>query len=311
MPRTATTFFQTRFFPQLPDISYYGLPYTQINPAFNRMLFEDESMFQPAVFRNELEGLSGEKILLSNENFVGQSLYLNYSNRTSIAHRLHDAMPGATVILFLRNQSELLKSLYLISLQDRETASLSEFIRFDPPEYTLQQYRLHPKVDLFDYAPFDTYHASEYAAGYRYTPLLELYTQLFPRVEIFLYEDFRKNPESVFRRLETVFETTIPDDVRNTLVTSPAINQGVNARQAEQLRRLNRWYHVLWNSRAGRAFFVRARRRILKNSGAGDPVNWKKEELEKLKLLFAADNKLLQERYPHIGLDKYAREYFL
>lgn len=311
MPRTATTFFQTRLFPRIPGVKYFGLPYTQINPAFNRMLFEDDSTYNPNLLRSELDQMQGDRILLSNENFVGQSLFWHYGNRTRIAQRLHAAMPEATIVLFLRNQADLLKSLYLISLQDHETATLSEFTRFTPPTYKLKDYEAHPKVDLFDFAPTDTYHANERAAGYCYTSLIDLYKKLFPRVEILLYEDFKKNPAEVLTRMEKIFGYELPADVRHDLLTASPVNQGVDARQAKRLRRLNLWYHVLWSTRAGRAFFVRARRRILRTGGDGKRVQWSESEKDQLRALFEEDNRLLNERYPQIGLSNHSREYFL
>ena len=77
-------------------------------PCVHQMHYADETLYRPARFKEEIEALEGDKILLSNENFIGQSLYWNHGNRTRIATRLHAAMPEATIILFLRNQTDIL-----------------------------------------------------------------------------------------------------------------------------------------------------------------------------------------------------------
>lgn len=275
------------------------------------MLFEDESTFDEREFQNEVNKLPGDRILLSNENFVGQSLFLNYGNRSRIAHRLHRAMPQATVILFLRNQADILRSLYEISLQDKETASLLDFIRFALPEYSIETYKQHPAVDLFDYAPFDSYHSGEKASLYCYSSLIELYKNLFPKVEIFLFEDFVHQPETVLRRLFELLGETSSEQFIQEIISAPAANTGVNQKQASQLRRLNRWYPVLWHSRAGRALYVRAKRQILRQKRKGSPIHWTDEQVEKLRAIFEDDNRMLNEKYPEIGLSRYPKKYFL
>lgn len=311
MPRTATTFFQTQLFPHLSGIEYYGLPYTQINPAFNRMLFEDESTFDQQAFTDEINALPGDRILLSNENFVGQSLFWHFGNRTRIAERLHAAMPEATVILFLRNQPDLLKSLYLIALQDTEHRPLSEYLRTHRPGYTLDEYRRHPKVDLFDYAPFDTYHACEQPGGYQYLPLVDLYKKRFPEVVVLLYEDFQSHPEKVIRQLCGVMDVRLPDEEIRAIAQSPALNSGTDAGQTARLRSLNRWYNVLNASKAGRAFYVRAKRWILQKTKSPNPVQWTPAEMEYLKSRFSSENAALAEKFPEIGLGNHPEKYFI
>lgn len=310
LPRTATTFMQHRIFPEIPGWHYYGIPFTQIQPDFNRMMYADDSVFNGAGFNKLINGLPGEQVIISNENFSGQSMYLHSGNRTRIAKRLKEAMPEATVVLFLRNQPDLLKSLYLIALQDKETQSLDEFIRFSKPEYELDNYRNNPAPELFHYAPFDTYHSCEHAELYLYTPLVSLYKSLFKRVEIFLYEDFKLNPEAVLSRLESVFEIALTPEKRREILNAGHVNQGVNFKTARRLQKLNSWYPLLWRSSLGRAFYVRAKRRIL-NSNHSDmqPVKWSKEETDKMSRLFAADNEELNRRYPEIGLSNHRSQY--
>lgn len=310
MPRTATTFLQRQFFPKLEGVEYIGLPYTQINPAFQRLMFADESVYNPHDLQGELQQIGGDKVLFSNENFVGQSLYWHFGNRTRIAQRLHAAMPQATIILFLRNQPDLLRSAYEIALQDAETKTLSEFVLGQLPQYDLHTYRQKPAVDLFDYAEFNTYHSGERAAGYDFSPLIDLYKQLFPRVEIILFEEFKTNPAAVLQRLTSILEVEISDNLINEMTQTGPINQGVTASQATRLRRLNRWREVLHATAAGRAFYVRAKRRILKQNG-GSKLSWTTTEQAYFNELFQPINAQLHARYPEIGLSRYSEAYCL
>ncbi len=309
MPRTATTFFQRVVFPEFKTLNYVGLPFTHIHPLFQNVMYEDDSTYERAPLQNWVQNHGDRALLLSNENFVGQALYWHYGNRTRIATRLQQAMPEATVLLFLRNQPELLKSMYLIALQDKETCSLHDFIRFEPPVYQPENYSQQAAVDLFDWARYDTYHACEYAPGYRYLPMVDLYKSLFPRVEIFLYEDFKSNPQDILSRLEEVFEYSLADQARAQILGTRAMNQGVNERQAKKLRALNRWYPLAEKSRVGSGIYHRMKRRILAGSGGGKPVEWTTSDMEQFKSLFADDNRELQRKYPEIGLNRHAGAY--
>ncbi|TVR38554.1 MAG: hypothetical protein EA392_08755 [Cryomorphaceae bacterium] len=309
MPRTATTFFQRVVFPEFRALNYVGLPFTQINPLFQNLMYEDDSTYQPSALRSWVQSHGNQPLLLSNENFAGQALYWHYGNRTRIATRLQQAMPDSTVLLFLRNQPELLKSMYLIALQDKETCSLHDFVRFESPVYQPESYSSQPAVDLFDWAKFDTYHACEFAPGYRYLPMVKLYKSLFPSVEVFLYEDFKSNPQEVLRRLEAIFEHQLDEKVLEQILTTQPLNQGVDEWQAKKLRALNRWYPLAEKSRVGRGIYHRMKRRILAGSGGETPVEWTPSDMEKFKSLFADDNREIHWKYPEIGINRHAGAY--
>lgn len=311
MPRTATTFLQTHVFPNLPGVDYYGLPFTHINPAFNAAMFADDTVYKPNSLAAVVKQLDGEKVLISNESFVGQSLYWHFGNRTRIANRLQAAMPDATVLLFLRNQPDLIRSLYLIALQATETQTLSDYLRKPKPDYAVSAYREQPKVDLFDYAPYDTFHPVEQVAGYDYLPLITLYKALFPRVEIFLYEAFRTYPVETYRRLGEVLGIHLPDDILEQWCTMPALNTGTGNIQARWLRCLNRWHGLLQNSRLGRAAYARGKRSVLRFAPQGKPVRWSETDQTFLRDYFAPRNRALHAAFPEIGLSQFRSAYLL
>lgn len=311
LPRTATTFFQNHLFPHVPEMAYYGLPYTQVNQAFNRMLFEDESRYNSEQFKSEVEALPGNRILLSNENFVGQSLYWHFGNRTRIAQRLSEAMPEARIILFLRNQADLIRSLYLIALQDKETASLADYVRGLPNPYPLSSYQSTPKVDLFDYTHYDSYHAHEQLYGYNYLPLIDLYKNLFSDVRVFLFEDFVADPNSLLDSLGDALDTRISAELKQRLIDTPSVNNGTGNRQSNWLRTLNKWHPLLSSTRVGNALYYRLKRYIIEQMKSPAPVTWQSAQLKTLRETYAAQNRALDQRYPEIGLSRHPQSYFI
>lgn len=275
------------------------------------MLFEDESTYDPQRFKSEIENLPGNRILLSNENFVGQSLFWHFGNRTRIAKRLQEAMPQATIILFLRNQADLIRSLYLISLQDKETASLCDYVKNTPKAYPLSAYYSTPKVDLFGYTHFNTYQPHEQLYGYDYLPLIDLYKELFSDVRIFLYEDFVAQPNAILQGLSDIFEVELSAEVKQRILKTPSINRGTGQRQANWLRTLNKWHPVLSSSRAGNAVYVRLKRYIIEKMSSNKPVSWNAEQLKLLHEHYSTCNHNIDQRYPEIGLSRHSDSYFL
>ncbi len=131
MPRTASTFFQNEVFPNLKRFKHIGVDQTQYSEAFQRMLYQDESRYDENAIGESLKISEGENLIISNELFVGQSVHMVSTNRTRNAKRLNQLFPNADVVLFLRNQADLLESLYSIGVYSGHTAKPHEFIRFD------------------------------------------------------------------------------------------------------------------------------------------------------------------------------------
>ena len=85
MPRTGTTFLQRKVFPLIENCNYYGIPFTNYNQAFQKMMYMDDSIYDEKEFIKEINSLEGENIILSNESlprnicgagFVRYSLFI-------------------------------------------------------------------------------------------------------------------------------------------------------------------------------------------------------------------------------------------
>lgn len=311
MPRTGTTFLQKKVFPNMEGFHFYGLPYSHYNEAFSKMIYMDDSLYNKEEFINEVNQLEGDNIILSNENFIGQSLFFHHSNRSRIANRLHQALPNATIILYLRNQIDLLKSLYLITVCWKESKSLDDFVWTKRTPYTLSDYQAgnltYGEKDGY-YSTFDSY---EHLDGYVYNSLIKLYKDLFPNVEIILYEDFITNPEGVQMKLEGIFNTSFNEVISSSFTNKEVLNQGVNKRQAAWLSKINKWHDIVeysdFNSRA----LNKLKRWVKNNLNSDKQLEFSPEVREKIVSFYQPYNQQLAKDYPDLNLNKYSKEYLL
>ena len=311
MPRTGTTFLQRKVFPKIEGYNYYGIPYTHYNLAFQQMLYSDDSLYDASAFSAEINKLGGDNIILSNENFIGQSLFFYHSNRSRTARRLHEAMPEATIILYLRNQIDLLKSLYLITVGWKESKSLDDFVRTTRENYSLTDYQSgninYGEKEAY-YSTFDSY---EHIDGYIYNPLIELYQSLFPKVEIILYEDFINQPLTVKNRLENIFSTSFNEEVSASFENKEILNQGVNKRQAAWLSKINKWHDVVEDNSFNSRALNRLKRWVKNNLDSDQELDFSPEKKKQIIDFYKPYNEQLNQSYPELGLDRYAKEYLL
>lgn len=311
MPRTGTTFLQRKVFHAIEGFSFYGLPYTHYNNAFHKMIYMDESLYDKDEFIKEINQLKGDNIILSNENFIGQSLFYHHSNRSRIAHRLHQAMPNATIILYLRNQIDLLKSLYLITIGWKENKSLDQFVWTKREAYTLEDYQ----KGILNYgendAYYNTFDSHEHLDGYIYNSLIKLYKNLFPRVEIILYEDFISNPIKVQKRLEGIFKVKFNEEVTASFTNREVLNQSYNKRQAVWLSKLNKWHNVAESSDLKLRFLTLLKRLVINNIKSEKKLEFSTETMKILKDFYQPYNQQLAKDFPELELANYTKEYLL
>jgi hydroxymethylpyrimidine pyrophosphatase-like HAD family hydrolase len=311
MPRTGTTFLQRKVFPNIEGFHSYSIPYTHYNDAFHKMIYMDDSLYKEEEFIKEINQLEGENIILSNENFIGQSLFYHHSNRSRIANRLHKAMPDATIILYLRNQLDILKSLYLITVSWKESKSLDDFVWTKRDKYTLSDYQSgklpYGEADAY-YSTFESY---EHLDGYIYNALIKLYKDLFPKVEIILYEDFITKPEKVQKRLEGIFSTSFNEDVSSAFKNKEVLNQGVNKRQAAWLSKINKWHDVVEESDFNSRALTKLKRWVKNNLNSDKELDFSPEIKQQIIDFYQPYNRQLAKDYPELELSKYSAEYLL
>ena len=303
MPRTATTFFQQELFPHLSGIKYFGLDKTHYSEVFNKLQFSDDSFYIEDDIIQERKQWGDGKILLSNENFIGQSIHFNHVNRSLIANRLKQAFPDAKILLVLRNQVDLLASMYAINIQWNETRPIDKIIWLP-----FQEKIKSTGGPASSY--YNTLEGYECLDGYDYLPLINLYKSLFSSVEVLLFEDFILQPEDFSTRLASFFEVE-KENILDRIFDQPKMNSGVSEKQAKKLAKLNKFNILIENSNLGNMFLNRIRREILKSKKTNSRPFFSQEKEEQLILHFREKNRALNEKYPAIGLMRYAKDYYL
>lgn len=229
LQKTASTFLQEQVWPNIPDVCYLGRPYTQENQAFNALQYADGSLYDPAQFRAEIAAVRSQHphqpLLLSDELFSGFAFY-GVVNRSLIAKRLAEALPDAEIILFLRAQADLVESLY------------NQFVKIGWYARYLDDAFLCGRGRGLSYASWrngskawsmenrDFRHTGVFSARhFLYTPLIELYTSLFPKVHVFLFEDLLDSPDTCFERLSQIIDRPIPrPEQRGEATVNPSVS---------------------------------------------------------------------------------------
>lgn len=295
MPRTASTFFQKEVFPNLNDFNHLGVNQTHYSNAFQRLLYQDESRYNETEVKASLDWLEGENLVISNELFVGQSLFMASTNRTRNARRLKKLFPKAEVVLFLRNQADLLESLYSIGVYSGYTVKPEEYIRFDnePMDSTNPLY--------------PTFTTMEQTEQYFYSYLLRIYQDLFDKVHVFLYEDFTANPSEFIQQ----FCRKLDLQLRENIDFLKRANSSLSARQLEYLRKTNSLKEVFENSGAGKRIFRKNIQTIERRVGGKTKFHFSPALRKKIKDHFIDDNLTLKELIGESGESDNFERYYL
>jgi hypothetical protein len=236
LQKTASTYLQRQVFPAATGLTFVSRPYTQANHAFNALQYADTSLYDPSALEDELARIrvraAGGPIVVSDELLSGFPFHL-YLNRTTIAERLAAAAPDAQVVLFLRNQRDLIWSLYnqYTKIGWYHGRLDADFLSAPGPGVTLDEWFAGDRrIDrarrfISNRSVFSIEH-------FRFSSLLELYGRLFERVHVFLYEDFMADAGSVLARLSDVVGVELPSPPPDT----SSANRGVGDAELHRLR---------------------------------------------------------------------------
>ena len=310
LPKTASTYLQSIVFPRLNNVAYIGRPYTQENYAFNSLQYADKSLYAVSAIREEIDFIEnkiaqGNPILISDELFSGYALY-NFINRGIIAERLSKIIPEAEIILFLRGQVDLIMSLY------------NQFVKVGWFEHHLDESFLYRPGKGFSLEKwiegdrgwniknnFINYRSSFSPEHFRYSKIYSLYSNLFRKVHIFLYEDFKKDQKACLLRIASILSTELPSDLKYD--GKIKTNKGLGNNQLHEklvLNRLNK-LNGLGSSRVGKMFatFISSIISDNEDSNKAHVISLLKE-----RDIFS-DNRALNEKV-NLGMEKYPKPYF-
>ncbi|MCB9000951.1 MAG: hypothetical protein H6537_03130 [Bacteroidales bacterium] len=177
-PKTATKWFQSFFYPNISGVWPVSRETTFQKLVF-KSLFEYSAVDTFAWFNSQYPE---KQIIVCDEILLG-GLDIGFGMGEYVwmmANRLHSTFPTANVVVFIRNQVQILESAYSHYVKSGGTYSLKKFLGIRK-----------------SYAkPFMGYHLFN-PDFFNYSNVLELYMVLFgeEKVHIYLYEDFKANPK--------------------------------------------------------------------------------------------------------------------
>jgi hypothetical protein len=125
--KTASTWLQTCVFPYLADV-HYGDPL--LGAFVTNLATADDHAFFAAGFRSvvrQIEGRSGRPLLLSNEGISG-SLWEGPDTGLRNAARLHRVMPAGRILVVVRRQDDMVRSIHAQYVNEGGTRPLREFV---------------------------------------------------------------------------------------------------------------------------------------------------------------------------------------
>lgn len=184
--KTATTWFQQRFYPTVDGASY--LPRALVRETLIQpRAFE----FDPIAARRTIDrAAAGQRALLCEENLSG---YLHNGGlggllSAAVAERIHHAMPEAQIVVFIREQASAVTASYAQYVRSGGTRSARRYL--DSQGEVSGARRFWYKVPLFDLEHF------------RYGPLIARYADLFGEqaVHVFAYEEFLRDQRAFAAR---------------------------------------------------------------------------------------------------------------
>ena len=313
LPKTASTYLQNSVFPRLNNIAYIGRPYTQENYAFNTLQYADNSLYTSSTIRKEIDDIEkeiakGNPILISDELFSGFALY-NFINRGMIAERLSEVVPHAEIILFLRGQTDLIVSLYnqFVKMAWVDTRLDESFLYGPGKGFSLKEW-IAGKRDWNSSNRFINHRSAFTPECFRYSKLHSLYNNLFEKVHVFLYEDFRRDKEACVLRLGSILSTEFPSDLAlNEETQITVLNRRLPNKQLRAQLIRNKLSHISpkTHSRAGQ-FLVKLASKI----ASDNEENNRAHVLSMLRERdIFNDNYTLNETID-LGMERYPEEYF-
>lgn len=181
--KTGTTWFQKYYYPAVKNAEY-------VDHILTRKIFLDKKEFDaPDLDKLKLE--PGKTYIFCHEELSGNihTGGMNSFVTKGMASRIRDSYPSARIVIFIRNQIDMIASCY------------SQYVK-EGGTYNVKRYVFHKDFKkIFRSALFSFDH-------FNYYNIVDHYVKLFGRnnVKIFLYEDFAHDTENFIRKFEEGLE---------------------------------------------------------------------------------------------------------
>lgn len=192
-PKTATTWFQRNFYPMVENVC---LPHH--NLVKKNIISPFDLQYSAEKYSTEFKDANDSKrMIICEENLVGslQNGGMQGYHTKETALRLKSLFPEAEIVIFIRNQDEMIASAYIQYVKGGGNYSLHKYL-FDK-QYDYSNSRMLFSLDFF-----------------QYHEVIGLYQNLFGKdnVHVFLYEEFAENNMEFVRSFAKKFSLKLLSD---------------------------------------------------------------------------------------------------
>lgn len=181
--KTGTTWFQNNFYPALHEAKYVPRDYVARALISPRALVFDPVAAREIVLSYFAGGNPGQ-LILCEEGLSGNPHFGGYHGCLTkvVADRIYETFPGAKIVIFIRNQIDIIASAYSEYIKAGGTYPIEKYLFIDRYIENAQPQR----IPQFSFDHFD------------YNKLVEYYCNLFgdKKVFVFVFEGFFKDLNS-------------------------------------------------------------------------------------------------------------------
>jgi len=305
--KTATTFFQDVVFPELKHWNYLDRPYVQNNFAFNKLQYEDDSLYDSQHAVNEIEHIEGDYLLFSSEDLTGHP-WMSAINRSQVARRLRALSEDCEIILFIRGQRKILYSHYNNFINNYQgIRKIEEFVWKPQANYTYDMYKKGCKGSLQN-SYYNMAWFSINVDNFLYYNLIKYYKYLFgDKLHVFLYEEFSQTPDRVFDKLEYILEEKIDPSVKEKAYKKK-VNKSVSNHELHKQLIVNKVTAGYKNRYINKISETAVNLALMATPSTGQ--NQETTYLDELvKEYYVENNRKIVEEYPEIGLQNFPEAY--
>jgi hypothetical protein len=192
-PKTATTWFQRNFYPRVEQVF---LPHH--NLVKKNIISPFDLQYSSEKYSAEFKDAGGSRrMIICEENLIGslQNGGMQGYHTKETANRLKLLFPKAEIVIFIRNQPEMITSAYIQYVKGGGNYSLNKYL-FDK-QYDYSNSRMLFSFDFF-----------------KYHEVIGLYQSLFGKenVHVFFYEEFAENNREFVRSFAEKFSLKLTQD---------------------------------------------------------------------------------------------------
>ncbi|KPK84170.1 MAG: hypothetical protein AMS27_10740 [Bacteroides sp. SM23_62_1] len=189
-PKTATRWFQERFFPYIRNAKLIDK-----SDIYKNIIEQNGYSFDPEHARMKFQHAGNQKYLIfSSHELVGTNYHFDLHGYLSKenARRIKELYPDALIIIFIRNQPDIIVSSYIQYIEEGGTYSIKKYLNH-------KRFNHINRFPLFSYSYFE------------YHKIIELYKELFgeKNVYVFLYEHFNQDPAKFLKEFCQLFNFQI------------------------------------------------------------------------------------------------------